>query len=73
MTITVRVKARSSQNKLVQNPDGTYTAFLHASPVKGEANSSLIELVSEEFDIPKSLVRVIKGLASKNKIIAIGD
>ena len=73
MTITVKVKARSSQNKLLQNPDGTYTAFLHASPVDGEANSSLIKLVSKEFDIPKSSIRILRGMTSKNKLIAIGD
>jgi len=71
--ISLRVKTRTSQNKLIKNPAGTYTAFLTASPVDGEANASLIDLLSGEFGVAKSSVRIIKGLKSKNKIVSIGD
>lgn len=71
MKIAVKVKPRSSHNKLLKNPDGTFTAYLTASPVKGLANRSLIELLSEEFDIAKSSVRIVKGQTSKNKVIEI--
>lgn len=73
MKIAVRVKARASENKITKNADGTYVAHLTAPPVKGEANRSLVELLSEEFDEPKSSIKILKGAASKNKIISIGE
>ncbi len=71
--INVKVKTRSSQNRLSKSPDGTYIAYLSASPVKGRANRALIELLSEEFDIAKGLVRIVKGMTSKNKIVSLGE
>ena len=73
MKISVKVKTRTSQNKLMRNADGTYAAYLTSSPVKGEANRSLIELISEEFDVPKSSIRIAKGLTSKNKVVYLGE
>lgn len=72
MKIGVKVKVRSSMRNVVKNSDGTYTAFLMSLPVKGRANEELIELLSHEFGVAKSLVKIIKGLHSKNKIVEIG-
>ena len=72
MKISLRVKTRSSRNGLERNPDGSLTARLRASPVKGEANRALIELLSEEFTVPKGRISIIKGLTSKNKIVSLG-
>ena len=73
MKITVNVKARASENKLFKNSDGTFTACLTAPPVNGEANRSLIELLSEEFNIAKSYIEIVKGAHSKTKIVSIGE
>ena len=73
MRIDVKVKVKSSQNKLLKNPDGTYVAYLNASPIKGGANRSLIELLSDEFNIKKSSIRIIKGMTSKNKVVSMGE
>lgn len=71
MKLAIRVKTRASKNKLIKNPDGSYVAYLTASPVRGEANKSLIDLLSEELDVVKSSIRIVKGPASKNKIVEI--
>lgn len=73
MKIQVRVKTRASNNKVIKNPDGIYTACVTAPPVKGEANKLLIELLSKEFGVNKSSVRIIKGERSRTKIIFIGE
>jgi hypothetical protein len=70
--IVVRIKVKASQNKLVRNPDGTFTAYLTAPPVKGQANRSLVELLSDKFNVAKSYIQIVKGMNSKNKIISIG-
>ncbi len=73
MRISLRVKTRTSRNKLIRNSDGTYTAYVTASPVDGEANASLVGLISERFGAPKSAVKIVKGLRSKTKIVSIGE
>lgn len=72
MKIVVRVKVKASQNKLLKNPDDTYTVYLTASPVNGRANRSLVELLSNKFNVAKSYIQIVKGMNSKNKIISIG-
>ncbi|MDP2629111.1 MAG: DUF167 domain-containing protein [Candidatus Harrisonbacteria bacterium] len=51
--------------------EGQYQAFLHSAPEKGEANEELIELISEQFQVPKRRVGIIAGAKSKTKIIEI--
>ena len=72
ITIELKVKTRSSRNCIVKNEDGTYTAYLTQAPVEGKANRCLIKLLSEEFGVVKSSIRIVKGLHSKNKSISIG-
>lgn len=70
-TITVKVIPRSSKNELVEQKDGTYKAKLTAPPVDGEANKALIKLLAQEFNVAKSLIRIVKGESAKTKIIAL--
>ncbi len=70
--IKIRVLPRSSKNEIVgEMADGTFKIKLKAPPVEGRANEALIELLSEEYAVPKSGIKIIKGLTSKNKIIRI--
>jgi uncharacterized protein len=72
MQIKIKVLPRSSQNKIVgKMSDGTLKIKLTAPPVDGEANKKLIELLSKEFRVAKSKIRIIKGLRGKNKVVEI--
>lgn len=71
MKIDIKVKVKSSRNEVVKNPDGTYTVFLASAPVEGKANEELIELLSEEFGVAKSALKIVKGLRSRNKLVEI--
>lgn len=53
--------------------DGTLKVKLTAPPVDGEANKKLIELLSKEWRIPKSNIKIIKGQTSRNKIVEIEE
>ena len=68
MKIEIKVKTRSSRSEIIKNAGGKYTAFLKSAPVEGAANKELIELLSDEFDVAKSLVKIVKGLRSRNKV-----
>lgn len=72
--IKIRVLPRSSKNEVVgEMSDGTLKIKLTAAPVDGAANDSLIKLLSNYFDKPKSKIKIATGATSKNKIIEILD
>lgn len=72
-TIQVKVKPRAKTSALERMPDDTWLAHLKSPPVDGKANSELIELVSEEFDCPKSSVVIKSGKSSRLKLVQISE
>lgn len=72
MRISVRVKPGvKGVTRLEKQEDGSYVAFLHARAHDGEANKALLELVSDEFKIPKTSIEIISGAKSRDKVIEI--
>lgn len=70
MRISVRVKPGvKGATRLEQQEDGSYVAFLHARAHDGEANKALIELISDEFKVPKTTISIAAGQKSKSKTI----
>jgi len=71
-TLSIHVLPRSSRNEIVGTlPDGTLKIKLTAPPVDGEANKKLIELLSREYGVSKSRVKIVKGEKGKKKIVEI--
>ncbi len=70
MKYSVKVKPRSSKNDVVIKDD-LITVFTVKSPVDNEANTALVELLSEKFNLSKSRIKIISGLKSRNKIVEI--
>ncbi len=72
--IKIRVLPRSSKNEVIgEMSDGVLKIKLTAPPVDGAANDSLIKLLAEHFNKPKSKIKIAAGATSKNKIIEILD
>lgn len=70
--IKIKVIPRSSRNEIVgAMSDGTLKIKLTAPPVDGKANEALIKLLSDHYNIPKSKIKIVSGLTSKNKTIEI--
>lgn len=70
MRISVRVKpGTKGATRLEKQEDGSFTAFLHARAHDGEANKALLELVSDEFKIPKTSIEIISGAKSRDKVL----
>ncbi len=70
MEIHVKVKPRSNHNS-VQKIGNELVVFLRAQPIDGAANKSLIELLSLYFKIPKTKIKVKRGVNSKYKIVEL--
>ncbi|MFA6547984.1 MAG: DUF167 domain-containing protein [Candidatus Magasanikbacteria bacterium] len=72
--IKLRVLPRSSKNEVTgKMSDGTLKVKLTTAPVDGKANEALIKLLSNYFDKPKSKIKIVTGMTSKNKTIEILD
>lgn len=74
MIITVKVKPGAKVGpKLEQLEDGSYVAFIRARAHDGEANTALIELLSDYFHVAKTSIVIKTGAASRNKLVSIAE
>lgn len=71
MLIRIKVQSRSTQEKLEEVGEDEYKAWVTAAPADGEANSALIELLAEHFNIAPSLIRIKSGNKSAHKLVEI--
>ena len=66
----VRVTPRAKQNKVVET-DGVLRVYTTIAPEKGRANDAVIELLSKYLKVPKSKIKILKGLTGRDKIVAV--
>ncbi len=72
MQFEVLVKAGSKHGPLVEaDADGSMKIYLKEPALEGKANAKLIELIAKHYDVPKSRIKIIKGLGTKHKLIRI--
>lgn len=69
--LSVLVQPRASRTKVVGEHDGRLKIALSAPPVDGEANSALIEFLSDELGTKKSAVELIEGDTSRRKRVRV--
>lgn len=68
--IALRISPNASKNEIIKTEDGIKVKIT-AQPIDGRANKVLIEYLSKQFKIPKSLFEIIKGETSKDKTVLI--
>lgn len=73
MRITLRVITRAKRSLVELQADGNYVVHTNVPPVDGEANKSIIELLSEHFRKPKTSIKIVKGETSKIKVVDVPD
>ena len=71
MRLYIRVVPRASRNSVEQISEHEYHIRLTTSPVKGQANEHLIEVLSKHFHIAKSLITIVGGKSARTKIVDI--
>jgi uncharacterized protein YggU (UPF0235/DUF167 family) len=69
-TVQARVHTGSSKRHVVVQ-GGSLHLYTGKKPVKGEANSDAVSLVSEYFKVPKSSVTILRGERAKDKLFRI--
>ncbi len=66
----IRVTPHAKQNKVVEN-EGVWRVYTTVAPENGRANSAVIELLAKHLDVPKSRIKIIKGLTGRDKVVTI--
>ena len=70
-TFEVHLQPGGKSNEIVGFKEGVLYVKVVALPHKGQANRALLELMAHTLGIPKSALTIIRGQASRNKVIAI--
>ncbi len=69
--IAVKIVPNAKKEEVVKEGENHFKIKVRAPAFEGKANEALIEVLSEYFDIPKSRIKIDKGLLSKNKIVEL--
>jgi uncharacterized protein (TIGR00251 family) len=70
--VKIQVKvAPNSRTEAVIKDGERYLVKVKEPPKEGKANRAAIKLLAEYFKVPKTSLRVVSGLSSKNKIVEI--
>jgi uncharacterized protein YggU (UPF0235/DUF167 family) len=68
----VHLTPRGGSDRIVGvGEDGTLRARVAAAPVNDAANRSLIQLLADALDVPRSAVSVVGGATSRRKTVAV--
>ena len=71
--LTINVKPRSQEDKVIVEPDGTITLRVVAPPIEGKANRMVVRILAKRLGKSKSQVRIVAGFRSNVKIVEIAD
>ncbi len=71
MRITVLIKPNAKIEKVEGVSNGEYRVWVKAPAREGKANEALIKVLSQHFDRPRSAITLIKGTASRHKVVEI--
>ena len=70
--LAVRVTPRASRNEVVEIlDDGTVRVRLATSPADEEANTALIEFLSEILGVPATQLDIVAGAIGRDKLVSI--
>jgi uncharacterized protein (TIGR00251 family) len=66
----IKVIPKAKKEKIVET-EGTLKVYLTEPAEDGKANKRLIEVLAEYFKVKKYNLEIIRGLKSRDKVIAI--
>lgn len=72
LNISVKANTNSQKERLFVKEDSIYVYF-RAAREQGKANEKLIEILSDQLEIPKKFIQVLSGHTSSRKVIAFTD
>lgn len=78
MIINLHITPNSSKNQIIgwiedTNQKKTLKIKILAPPEDGKANTELIKFLSKQWGIPKSAMKIVSGLTSRQKSLRINN
>ena len=67
----MRVKPRSSRDRIEGVREGALVVRLTAPPVEGEANEALGRLLAAVLEVAPSALRILRGASGRDKLIEL--
>lgn len=71
MIINVRVVPHARRNQVTVEENGILRVYTTVAPVDGAANEAVIKMLAEHFKVPKTSIKIIRGVTARNKVIEI--
>ena len=71
MKILVKAKPGSREDSIEQTGKSSYQVNVKVEPKDGKANAAIVKLLAKHFDVSPSLVEIISGHFSKNKVVNV--
>lgn len=68
--LNVKVIPKSGRSEL-KTVGKSLKLWLKATPEDGKANAELVRMLADFFDIPRSSIKIVSGLSSRNKVVDI--
>ena len=72
MIVNIKVKPQSGKQEIVKVNCNEYIVSLKSAPEDNKANIELLKLLKKYFKVEVQDIKIIKGKASKNKLVKIG-
>ena len=69
--IKVRVQPGASRSQVMGYRLDVLRLRVNAPPQDGQANAAVVSLLAETLGVPKRQVRIIRGLASRDKLVVV--
>lgn len=71
MKLNIHVTPKVKRNSVKQLDETHYKVWVTAAPEQGKANAAAIKLLAKQLDIAPSLLTVVAGVTSRNKVLEI--
>lgn len=72
MLLTVHVTPNAKRNEIKWLDEDTVKIKLTAPAVDGKANKALVDFLSEQLDVSKSKIQIVRGLTARMKQVRVG-
>ncbi len=69
--LNLRVQPGAKRSEVVGVVGGVLRVRVTAPAQEGKANSALVELLAGLLGVPRGRVRILRGLTSRDKVIAV--
>lgn len=67
----MKVQPNASRSEVLGFQGDVLRVRVVASPREGKANQALVELLAKWLDVPKSSVTIVRGQASRDKVVEV--